>query len=151
MTKEKIYSEVNAVFQMLGNKYIEKVPHGLMEIIETRRDITYNPIYINSIPLEEQGISRDSLSMIALIHLNYWCDTEVEKSELKEVLVFNDIDISEELEKLNKRAFLNNETEEEREKRIREELDKEIETKIKEKRKDRSLFAKLKKKFNKKN
>lgn len=151
MTKEKIYSEVYAVFQMLGNKDIEKVPHGLMEIIETRRDITYNPIYINSIPLEEQDISRDSLSMIALIHLNYWCDTEVEKSELKEVLVFNDIDISEELEKLNKRAFLNNETEEEREKRIREELDKEIETKIKEKRKDRSLFVKLKKKFNKKN
>lgn len=149
MTKEKIYSEVYAVLQMLGNKYIEKVPHGLIEIIETRRDITYNPKYINSEPLEEQGISRQSMSMIALIHLNYWCDTEVEKSELKEVLISHDIDVDKDLDKIATKANEKQETEEERDKRIREDLDKEIENKIKQKRKERSLFSKIKKKFNK--
>lgn len=148
MTKEKIYSEVYAVLQMLGNKYIEKVPNGLLEIIETRRDITYNPKYISSEPLEEQGVSRESMSMIALLHLNYWCDTEIEKSELKEVLISHDINLNEDLDEVSLKANEKQETEQERDKRIREELEKEIEDKIKQKRKDRSLFSKLKKKIN---
>ncbi len=145
MTKEKIYSEVYAVLHMLGNKYIEKVPHGLMEIIENRRDITYNPIYVSSVSIEEQGISRDSLSMIALIHLNYWCDSELEKSELKKVLSINKID----LEKVEKAKEKNKKIEEEalREEIIRYELDKEIEDKIKAKRKERSALSKIKKKI----
>ena len=149
MTKEKIYSEVYAVLQMLGNKYIEKVPHGLMEIIETRRDITYNPKYVSSEELENQGISRESLSMIALIHLNYWCDSEVEKSELKKVLSLSNIDIDEEVEKAKNKASLKEETEFNREEKIREDLNKEIEEKIKQKRKERSFLSKLKKKLHK--
>ena len=147
MTKEKIYSEVYSVLQMLGNKYIEKVPHGLMEIIETRRDITYNPKYINSEELENQGISRESLSMIALIHLNYWCDSEVEKSELKGVLLTQDDSIDKKIEKAKNIVTLKEETEIERKEKIREELNKEIEEKIKQKRKDRSFLSKLKSKF----
>ena len=146
MTKEKIYSEVYAVLHMLGNKYIEKVPHGLMEIIENRRDITYNPIYVSSVSIEDQGISRDSLSMIALIHLNYWCDSELEKSELKKVLSINKID----LEKVEKAKEKNKQKEEDealREEIIRYELDKEIEDKIKTKRKERSALSRIKKKI----
>ncbi len=149
MTKEKIYSEVYAVLQMLGNKYIEKVPHGLMEIVETRRDITYNPKYINSEELENQGISRESLSMIALIHLNYWCDSEVEKSELKEVLLGKDDNLDKKISSITNIAASKEENEIDRENRIREELNKEIEEKIKQKRKERSFISKLKNVFNK--
>lgn len=147
MTKEKIYSEVYAVLQMLGNKYIEKVPNGLMEIIETRRDITYNPVYINSEELENQAIARESISMIALIHLNYWCDSEVEKSELRDVLLLQNIDVDNNLEKAIDKAVEKEETEKEREECIRNELNLELEKKIKQKRKDRSVFGKLKKKM----
>ncbi len=149
MTKEKIYSEVYAVLQMLGNKYIEKVPHGLMEIIETRRDITYNPKYISSEELEDQGISRDSLTMIALIHLNYWCDSEVEKSELKKVLLVENFLSEEEIEEAKGKASIKEETEINREEKIREELNREIEEKIKQKRKERSFLSKMKKKLHK--
>lgn len=149
MTKEKIYSEVYAVLQMLGSKYIDKVPNGLMEIIETRRDITYNPTYIGSEELENQGISRESLSMIALIHLNYWCDSEVEKSELKKVLLVQDIDNVEQFNTVKDKANLKEEDEYNREEKIRDELNKEIEEKIKQKRKDRSFLSKLKKKIHK--
>lgn len=147
MTKEKIYSEVFSILQMLGNKYIEKVPKGLMEIIESRRDTKYNPKYINSEPLENQGISRETLSMIALIHLNYWCDSDIEKSELKEVLKSNEFETENSTGDLINKVEIKEEEEKDKEKRIREELKKEIDGKLKEKRKNRSLLSKLKRKI----
>ncbi len=148
MTKEKIYSEVFSILQMLGNKYIEKVPKGLIEIIETRRDIKYNPIYIDSKPIEEQNVSRETLSMIALIHLNYWCDSDIEKSELKKVLKAN-TDQKDELETVSQKVEINIEDEKLKEERIRLELEQEIQEKLKQKRKDRSLLSKFKKKIHK--
>lgn len=147
MTKEKIYSEVFSILQMLGNKYIEKVPKGLMEIIESRRDTKYNPKYINSEPLENQGISRETLSMIALIHLNYWCDSDIEKSELKEVLKSNEFETENSTGDLINKVEIKEEEEKDKEEKIREELKKEIDGKLKEKRKNRSLLSKLKRKI----
>lgn len=147
MTKEKIYSEVFSILQMLGNKYIEKVPKGLMEIIESRRDTKYNPKYINSEPLENQGISRETLSMIALIHLNYWCDSDIEKSELKEVLKSNEFEVENSTDDLINKVEIKEEEEKDKEERIREELKKEIDGKLKEKRKNRSILSKLKRKM----
>ena len=43
-----------------------------------------------SISLTEQGISKEALSMIALIHLNYWCENEQEKAELIKIFKSND-------------------------------------------------------------
>ena len=50
---------------------------------------TYSPKYDIETISEDKSIKRETLSMIALFHLNYWCDTE-EKQELKNLFKRND-------------------------------------------------------------
>ena len=40
--------------------------------------------------LEKQNVSKKALSMVALIHLNYWCDSVEEKNELKKIFKENE-------------------------------------------------------------
>ena len=60
------YSEVYSLLQMLGDNFI-------------------NPIYSFDLKLEEQKIKKESLSMIALFHLTFWCESVEEREELNEL------------------------------------------------------------------
>ena len=55
---------------------------------EKRQD--YNPEYDSKLNLEQQNIKRETLAMIALFHLNYWCKSDTEKNELKEIFKTNE-------------------------------------------------------------
>lgn len=88
-TKE-MYSEVFGILEALGEKYINRLPKDLYELIKSSKSNSYSPKYSLDTILEEKSIKRESLSMIALFHLNYWCDTEEEKQELKELFKQND-------------------------------------------------------------
>ena len=88
-TKE-IYSEVYSVLNMLGDKYIKKLPVSLFSMIQKERKRLYNPIYSKEIALSNQNIKRESISMIALFHLNYWCNSDKEKQELKRIFKENE-------------------------------------------------------------
>lgn len=57
----------------------------------------YNPKYEPNIPLENQKIKRDSIAMIALLHLNYWCDTQEEKDKLERLYTKNEYIYREEM------------------------------------------------------
>lgn len=86
-TKE-MYSEVYSILNMLGESYINKLPSKLFNLIETSRKINYNPKYDSTIALEKQNIKSDTVAMIALFHLNYWCESDKEKQQL--IKLFND-------------------------------------------------------------
>ena len=88
-TKE-IYSEVYQVLNLLGNEYIDKLPKSLLNMLKEKRDINYNPQYIEDIPLNKQNIKKETLAILALLHLNYWCENEKEELELKQVLKNNE-------------------------------------------------------------
>jgi hypothetical protein len=88
-TKE-IYSEVYSVLNLLGDSYIKKLPTSLYNMIQEERLETYTPTYNSIIALEQQDIKRETLSMIALFHLNYWCNSDEEKKELREMFRKND-------------------------------------------------------------
>ena len=88
-TKE-IYSEVYQVLNLLGNEYIDKLPNSLFNMLKEKRNTNYNPQYIEDIPLNKQNIRKETLAIIALLHLNYWCDNEKEKLELKQILKNNE-------------------------------------------------------------
>lgn len=86
---QEIYSEVYSVLNMLGDNYIKKLPTSLFNMIVEEKKQDYNPIYNSKKNLEEQNIKRESISMIALFHLNYWCDSEEEKKQLNELFKNN--------------------------------------------------------------
>lgn len=95
-TKE-IYSEVYQVLNLLGNEYIDKLPNSLFNLLKEKRNANYNPQYTEDIPLNKQNIKKESIAIIALIHLNYWCEDEKEKYELKQVLKNNENKYQQEL------------------------------------------------------
>src|SRR5699024_9613262 len=66
------------------------LPKSLLNMLKEKRDINYNPQYIEDIPLNKQNIKKETLAILALLHLNYWCENEKEKLELKQVLKNNE-------------------------------------------------------------
>lgn len=86
----EIYSEVYSILNLLGDDYIRKLPSSLYEMIREEKINEYNPQYDLNLALEEQKIKREAISMIALFHLNYWCNSDNEKSELTSLFKTND-------------------------------------------------------------
>ena len=97
-TKE-IYSEVYQFLNLLGNDYIDKLPTSLINMLREKREVNYNPEYTYDIPLNEQNIKKETMSIIALLYLNYWCEDEKEKLEVKQILKSNEDNYQLELRK----------------------------------------------------
>jgi hypothetical protein len=87
---KEIYSEVYQVINLLGNEYIDKLPTKLFNMLEEKRDINYEPKYTDDVPLNEQNVKRETLAIIALLHLNYWCEGVNEKNELSQIFKDNE-------------------------------------------------------------
>ena len=87
---QEIYSEVYSILNLLGESYIKKLPVSLFNMIKEEKRQDYNPKYDSKINLEQQSIKRETLSMIALFHLNYWCNSDEEKNELKTLFKTNE-------------------------------------------------------------
>lgn len=85
-----IYSEVYQVLNLLGNEYANKLPKSLLNMLEEKRNINYVPKYTDAQPLNKQNIQKETLSIIALLHLNYWCENEEEKKQLKQMFKSNE-------------------------------------------------------------
>ena len=48
----------------------------------------YSEVY--EILIEEQNIKEETIDMIALFYLNYWCEREAEKQEFRKILQENE-------------------------------------------------------------
>jgi len=83
------YSEVYSFINALGNNYINKIPTKLYNTIKDNRDKDYNPIFNSSQKLDSTMITQEALSLIAAINLQYWCDNDAEKQELKQIYIGN--------------------------------------------------------------
>ena len=88
-TKE-IYSEVYQVLNLLENDYLNKLPDSLINMLREKRDVNYNPQYTADIPLNEQNIKKETIFIIVLLYLNYWCKDEKEVLEVKKILKENE-------------------------------------------------------------
>jgi hypothetical protein len=130
--RKEMYSEVYSVLNLLGEKYIKKLPISLINMIKDERKKEYNPKYDLKANLAEQNIRRESLSMIALLHLNYWCESEEEKDSLKELFKNNEeIHQAEIREKYNPDNLFKNRIKEEK-KLIKEEKEQTMLVPVKE-------------------
>ena len=87
-SKMQVYSEVYGMLNSLGIKYINAVPKKLYNLIDEKRDKSFNPIYDISEPLSEQKISKKATEFICMLHYNYWSTPE-EKIKIKKILKYN--------------------------------------------------------------
>lgn len=98
-TTQEVYSEVYSILNLLGEDFIKKLPKSLYEMIKKEKSNSYNPQYREDRSLNDQNIKRETLSMIALFHLNYWCNSEEEKNDLKLLFKTNEEKHHEEISK----------------------------------------------------
>ena len=128
ITTKEMYSEVYGILKALGNKYIDKLPKTVLKVITECKEENYNPEYSMIIPLKEQDINRKSLAMIALLHYNYWCETEEDRVKLKNILETNEEKHQKEMqEKYSNDKIFNKATTKIEEETISEKVDRFVE------------------------
>lgn len=93
----KAYSEINEILSLMDNEFIDKLPKRFIEFIKKERDINYEPNINPNVPLEEQQLLEDTINILAMLKLDYWCETEAEKQELLQILSENEEKYQQEL------------------------------------------------------
>lgn len=85
----KAYTEFNCLLKYLPQSYIEKLPKKLIELIQSQSNEKYNINIDTNKNLLEQGFSKKTKDLIAVIKYNYW-STDEEKQQLKKVFYENE-------------------------------------------------------------
>lgn len=95
------YSEVYEILNLLDKEYKEKVPDKVRTFFEEERLKDYKPEINTDTPLIDQNLKRETIVLLAILNLNYWCDTPEEKQEILDELANNEKEKQELLEKYN--------------------------------------------------
>lgn len=95
------YSEVLDIIDNMEVKYKEMLPRKLMDFLNENKNLEYKKHVNPQIPLSEQNISKDAITILAMINLKYWVKDEKHKADLIEKYKANNKEISsEELKKI---------------------------------------------------
>ena len=86
----KAYTEVEIILGYMEQKYIDKVPEKLKNLFKEEKDKDYQLNINLGIPLAEQNLQKRTLALLAMLNLNYWCESEEHKQELIALYAEND-------------------------------------------------------------
>ena len=116
------YSEVYEILNLLEEEYREKVPENIRNFFEEERLKDYKPQIDIDVPLIEQDLKRETIVLLAVLNLNYWCTTPEEKQEALDELTKNEKEKQELLDKYNPDNLFKKIQEEKQEYSVPEEL-----------------------------
>ena len=78
----KAYAEVDEILYLLDKKYLERVPLKIRNFFKKFKLKDYKPNINIEVPLNEQCLQRKTFVFLAILYLNYWCNSEEEKQDL---------------------------------------------------------------------
>jgi len=81
----------------LGKDYVNRTPADVLDFIAQKRDTCYIPVVDENKALDEQGFEEETMTMLAMLKLNYWCRTEKEKTALLNLLETNERELQQKL------------------------------------------------------
>ena len=84
------YSEIDEFLGLLSSEQRNKVPQKLRELFTQEKDINYKKGINPELPIKDQNLREETLGIIALLNLQYWCEDEEEKRRLKEIYAKNE-------------------------------------------------------------
>ena len=106
---KQAYSEIDEFLSLLDEKTRNEVPSKLREFFKKEKDNNYHKGINPKTPIKEQNLKNETLALIALLNLQYWCKDENEKERLKQVYANNENQYQEELrEKYNPNNIFKN-------------------------------------------
>lgn len=79
---EIAYAEVDAILDLLETETVEKIPLKVREFFKNEKDKNYVPNINVEVSLLEQNLKRETMVLLTILNLNYWCDSEEEKQEI---------------------------------------------------------------------
>lgn len=101
------YSEVYSMLNALGESFIKRIPEEKYQEIIERKNNDYNPKYHIDDFEDDEMITTEARSMIALYHIKYWCDSEEERKSIQEILEKNEQKLNEKYDPFRNRKIKN--------------------------------------------
>lgn len=84
------YSEIDEFLDLLSPEKRNKIPQKLQGLFKDEKDKNYVKGINPNVPIKDQELKKETLSIIALLNLQYWCDNEAEKERLKKIYADNE-------------------------------------------------------------
>ena len=111
ITREDIiaYAEVDYIIHHMNDKYINKLPETLLKFFGELKDPEHYVYVDPHKPLQNQGLRRYTLEIIALLHLKFWCENEERKKELYDLMLKNQTKLEEQMKVVNEESDLEKE------------------------------------------
>lgn len=100
------YAELDTFIELLDDSLKNKIPTKLIEFLKREKDLSYVKNININIPIKEQNLKRETLSLIALINLEYLCEDENEKARLNEIYKKNEVEYKEHMKEKYNLNFL---------------------------------------------
>ena len=80
------YSEIDEFLGLLSIDQRNMIPQKLRELFSREKDKEYIKGIDPTIPIKEQNLKEETLGLIALLNLEYWCQDELERERLKSAI-----------------------------------------------------------------
>ena len=102
MKTRQAYSEIDEFIGLLTVNKQNEIPKKLRDFFKEQKDKEYVKNINPNIPIKEQNLLEETLALIAMLNLQYWCKDEQEKERLKNIYAENERKYQDELrEKYN--------------------------------------------------
>ena len=98
ISTKNAYAEVISIIDLLDDELKNKIPNKLRDFFENNKNQNYQVNIDSSISLEQQNLLPETVDILAMLKLNYWCVNEEEKKELMNLLNENEKNYQKELE-----------------------------------------------------
>ena len=84
------YAEIDSFIDLLDEYNKNKIPEKLREYFKNEKDEKYiKKIHPNQ-SIQSQNLKEETLALIAMLNLQYWCENEDEKERLKKIYAQNE-------------------------------------------------------------
>lgn len=84
------YTEIDNFIELLDEYNKNKIPQKLREYFKKEKDKEYIKNINPNQPIKEQNLKEETLALIAMLNLQYWCEDENEKQRLKAIYAENE-------------------------------------------------------------
>ena len=84
------YAEVEAILNILEDEYVNKIPQKVRKFFSDEKIEDYRPVINVNVPLTEQNLKRETMILLAILIINYWCENKNEKQEFLNELSQNE-------------------------------------------------------------
>ena len=112
-SQREAYSEIDEFLELITEEEKNQIPQKLRDFFKREKANGYHKGINLNVPIKDQNLKSETLALIALLNLQYWCKDEEEKERLKKIYADNEKKYQDKIrEKYNPdNIFKNNKTE----------------------------------------